>query len=100
MISAGEPLDVGRVIFAVAHPAMLRRLWSGVWDRQPAEVAQAMKNDAYASPCECRADDLPDDITDPYVFQHLTEQDRQWDDLPTAPDWAKGLFGELGLIRR
>ncbi|QRP44059.1 hypothetical protein [Amycolatopsis sp. FDAARGOS 1241] len=42
VISAGEPFDVGGLIFAVAHPAMLRRLWFGVWDRQPEKVAAAM----------------------------------------------------------
>ncbi|WP_326569726.1 hypothetical protein VSH64_01325 [Amycolatopsis rhabdoformis] len=100
VISAGEPLDIGRLIFAVAHPAMLRRLWFGVWDAQPEDVAKAVKADAYTTPVDCRADDLPAEVTEPYVFPHLTEQDRQSDDLPTALGWAKGLFGELGLIRR
>ncbi|KJK46638.1 hypothetical protein UK23_23015 [Lentzea aerocolonigenes] len=32
---AGEPPDLGRLIFAVAHPVMLRQLWFGVRDAQP-----------------------------------------------------------------
>lgn len=99
VISAGEPFDVGRLIFAVAHPAMLRRLWFGVWDAQPEEVAKAMEADNYALACECRADDLPTDVTDPYVFPYLTGQDRQWDDLPTALAWSRRMFGDLGLIQ-
>ncbi|MEV0073962.1 hypothetical protein [Amycolatopsis sp. NPDC050768] len=99
VISAGEPLDVGRLIFGVAHPAMLRRLWLGVWDAQPAAVAQTVNDHNFGIACDCRPDDLPAEVTDPYVFPYLTEQDRQWDDLPTALDWAKGLFGELGLIQ-
>ncbi|MFF4600031.1 hypothetical protein [Amycolatopsis sp. NPDC001319] len=99
VITAGEPFDVGRLIFAVAHPAMLRRLWFGVWDGQPKEVAKAMMLDNYGLPAPCRTDDLPADIADPYVFPHLEEHDRQWDDLPSALAWSRRMFGELGLIQ-
>jgi hypothetical protein len=99
VISAGEPFDVGRLIFAVAHPAMLRRLWFGVWDRQPKPVATAMEFDNYGRACDCDAADLPPDITDPYVFPFLTYEDRQWDDLPTALSWSERMFADLGLIQ-
>jgi hypothetical protein len=100
VISAGEPLDIGRLIFAVAHPAMLRRLWFGVWDAQPPEVAAAMRDDRYGhGPYDCRAADLPSDITDPYVFPFLKENDPQWADLDTALSWSRTMFGELGLIQ-
>ncbi|MET9629940.1 hypothetical protein ABZX92_20990 [Lentzea sp. NPDC006480] len=100
VISAGEPLDVGRLIFAVAHPAMLRRLWFGVWDAQPKDVATAMMAGRYGyPPYTLHASDLPEEVTDPYVFPYLTEQDRQWDDLPTALSWGRRMFGELGLLQ-
>jgi hypothetical protein len=100
VIAAGEPLDVGRLIFAVAHPAMLRRLWFGVWDSQPEEFATAMKADNYGhAPCTSLASDLPSEITDPYVFPYLTEGERQWDDLSTALTWCRQMFNDLGLIQ-
>lgn len=99
VIEAGEPFDVGRLIFAVAHPAMLRRLWFGVWDAQPAEVAAAMKADHYgAPPYTCNAADLPAEITDPYVFPFLSADDEQWHDLSSALSWSREMFGELGLV--
>lgn len=99
VIEAGEPFDVGRLIFAVAHPAMLRRLWMGVWDAQPAEVASAMKRNAYGHPpYTCEAEDLPAEITDPYVFPFLSAEDEQWHDLPTALSWSRDMFRELGLV--
>ncbi|HVW44623.1 MAG TPA: hypothetical protein VHC18_25065 [Amycolatopsis sp.] len=101
VIEAGEPFDVGRLIFAVAHPAMLRRLWLGVWDAQPAEVASAMKEDHYGSPpYTCEADDLPAEITDPYVFPFLSANDEQWNDLSAALTWSRDMFSELGLVQR
>ncbi|MFF0148182.1 hypothetical protein ATK36_2951 [Amycolatopsis sulphurea] len=100
VIAAGEPFDVGRLIFAVAHPAMLRRLWFGVWDAQPKRVAAAMQTDHYGGPpYTCQARDLPEEIHDPYVFPYLTETDRQWDDLPSALAWARQMFRELELIQ-
>ncbi|HJQ45285.1 MAG TPA: hypothetical protein VJ870_03025 [Amycolatopsis sp.] len=101
VIEAGEPFDVGRLIFAVAHPAMLRRLWLGVWDAQPAEVASAMKADHYGGPpYTCTPEDLPAEITDPYVFPFLSRDDEQWKDLATALSWSRDMFGELGLVRQ
>ncbi|WP_163507074.1 DUF7192 family protein [Fodinicola acaciae] len=99
VIEAGEPFDVGRLIFAVAHPAMLRRLWFGVWDGRPVEVASAMKKANYGRPpYDCKPDDLPPEITDPYVFPFLSEEDDQWDDLDTALSWSRRMFADLGLI--
>lgn len=99
VIAAGEPFDVGRLIFAVAHPAMLRRLWFGVWDAQSPEVARVKQaNDYGYAPYTCKETDLPAEISDPYVLPYLSEEDRQWDDLPTALAWSRAKFAELGLI--
>jgi hypothetical protein len=32
---AGEPLQLDALTFALAHPAMLRRLFFGVWETAP-----------------------------------------------------------------
>jgi hypothetical protein len=99
VISAGEPLDVGRLVFAVAHPLMCRRLWFAVWDAQPRPLARRMNADNYgAPPYHCRPSDLPTEITDPYVFPYLRPDDPQWTDLDTALDWCHRTFVELGLL--
>lgn len=101
VISAGEPLDLGRLIFAVAHPAMLRRLWLAVWDAQPEPVAKAMLRTNYGVlPFTCVPEDLPAEITDPYVFPYLHAEDRQWRTLETALAWCRELFVELGITQQ
>lgn len=63
VISAGEPLDLGRVTFALGHPAMLRRLWFGVWDSaEPAIAERKRGTGGYGSPpygCERTAGPTP-----------------------------------------
>ncbi len=98
-ISAGEPLDLGRLLFAVAHPAMLRRLWFSVWDSTDRLVALSLRDNAYGRPpFTCHADDLPDDVTDPYVFPYLDRNDRQWESRDSALSWCTRTFAELELI--
>lgn len=100
VITPGEPLDVGRLIFAVAHPAMLRRLWLAVWDGQDAATAAAFKAASYGRPpYTCRPGDLPGEVRDPYVFPYLDPGELQWGDLDTALSWCRAMFAELGLIR-
>jgi len=101
VITAGEPLDVGRLIFAVAHPLMLRRLWFAVWDAQEPDLAQWVWDDLYGgAPRYCLPADLPTEVTDPYVFPHLEPDDPQWTDLDSALDWCHDMFVDLGLIER
>ena len=99
VISAGESLDVGRLIFAVAHPAMLRRLWFAVWDGQDAATARTLCDSAYGRPGTCAATDLPGEIRDPYVFPHLSPKDPQWKTLDSALSWCRDMFADLGLLR-
>ena len=99
VISAGEPLDIGRLVFAVAHPLMCRRLWFATWDAQPLRVARRMNADNYGSPpYYCLPSDLPDEVTDPYIFPYLRPDDPQWTDLDTALDWCHETFVDLGLL--
>jgi len=50
---ADQPLDMGRMLFAIAHPGMLRRLTFHMMDTEPTEVAQAIDaRRSYGSPTE------------------------------------------------
>ncbi|MFC4014066.1 hypothetical protein ACFOY2_43045 [Nonomuraea purpurea] len=99
-ISAGEPLDIGRLIFAMAHPAMCRKMVFGLWDgREPAVVRAMVRANYGYPPFDCRPTDLPEEIADPYIFPYLEEGDRQWDDLETALEWCRQMFADLGLIQ-
>ncbi|HEY0448535.1 DUF7192 family protein [Actinophytocola sp.] len=99
VVSAGEPLDIGRLIFAVAHPLMLRRLWFAVWDAQDPVVAQRMFDEDYGGPpFHCVPEDLPEQVTDPYVFPYLWRDDPQWRDLDAAMEWCHETFVDLGLL--
>lgn len=98
VVSAGEPLDLGRLIFAVAHPLMLRRLWFAVWDAEDPELAEWVRDENYGFPSHCLPEDLPEEVTDPYVFPYLKPEDPQWTDLDTALEWCHGMFVDLGLL--
>jgi hypothetical protein len=98
VVSAGEPLDLGRLIFAVAHPLMLRRLWFAVWDAQDPDLAQWVRDENYGFPSHCLPGDLPEEVSDPYVFPYLKPEDPQWTDLDTALDWCHRMFVDLGLL--
>lgn len=101
VISAGEPFDAGRLIFAVAHPAMCRRLWFSVWDAQDPLIAGPLSDQDYGTtPFECWAEDLPGDIADPYIFPVLTPDDPQWTELDVAMSWCHEMFADLGLIEQ
>ncbi|AUG81044.1 hypothetical protein CFP65_6388 [Kitasatospora sp. MMS16-BH015] len=100
VISAGEPLDIGRLVFAAAHPAMLRRLWFAVWDGQERELARRLKEDRYGRPgYDCRAEDLPaESAAEAYVFPYLVPEHAQWRELGSALAWCRELFADLGLL--
>lgn len=98
VISAGEPFDPARLMFAMAHPAMLRRLWFGVWDAAPPTTARALARHAYGyPPYDCRRSDLPAGITDAYVLPHLTDATR-WRTWDAALAWSLATFEALGLL--
>lgn len=100
VISAAEPLDMGRLMFAVAHPAMLRRLWLAVWDSAPQAVARRMYRHNYGyAPQTCYQEDLPGQITEPYILPYLSPDDPQWRTAKSALNWCLDTFASLGLVR-
>ena len=98
VISAGEPLDVARLLFAMAHPAMLRRLWFGVWDSAEPHIATRMPPNRYGTSVPCAVSDLPGERTDAYVFPLLGQGERQWQSPEAALAWCTATFTTLGLI--
>ncbi|UED86220.1 DUF7192 family protein [Streptomyces profundus] len=100
VISPSEPLDLGRLIFAMAHPAMLRRLWFAVWDVQPEPIARTMVDANYGQlPFTCYPDDLPDGVENAYVLPYLDKTEDQWETLESALAWCQDMFVDLGLVR-
>lgn len=100
VVSAAEPLDIGRLMFVMAHPAMLRRLWLAAWDSAPEPVARRVHDRDYGyAAYTCFPEDLPEDITDPYILPYLSSDDPQWETTDTALAWCREMFTELGLLR-
>lgn len=100
VIAAGEPLDIGRLCFATAHPAMLRRLWFSVLDTEDRDFVLRLILANYGKPpFSCRATDLPDGISDPYVFPYLDDRESQWRTLDASLEWSRTTFEDLGLLR-
>jgi hypothetical protein len=100
VITAGEALDIGRLCFATAHPAMLRRLWFSVLDAQEVGFVQSLVLESYGEgPFSCKASDLPPGVTDPYVFPYLDDLESQWRTLDDALEWSRSTFEDLGLLR-
>lgn len=100
VVSPAEPFDMGRLMFVMAHPAMLRRLWFAVWDSAPEPVARRMHDSRYGTaPQDCYPEDLPPGITEPYVLPYLSPADSQWESVDAALAWCREMFTSLGLLR-
>lgn len=99
VLVAGEPLDLGRLMFAMAHPAMLRRLWFGVWDSAEPCVASRMHADGYGETrWSSELGDLPGGKANAYVLPCLVPDQPQWRSMEAAVRWATATFADLGLI--
>ncbi|MFG2248134.1 hypothetical protein [Spirillospora sp. NPDC048823] len=100
VVSAAEPLDMGRLMFVMAHPAMLRRLWFAVWDGGPRRAARRMCDENYGhASYACLPEDLPEGVEDPYVLPYLSPADPQWATADAALGWCRETFTSLGLLR-
>ncbi|MFC9064290.1 MULTISPECIES: DUF7192 family protein [Streptomyces] len=99
VISPAEPLDLGRLIFALAHPAMLRRLWHSIWDSTPEELARLIHSNRHCyPPFSSYRDDLPDGVEDPYILPALKPGDDQWNTLESSLARCREIFADLGLL--
>jgi len=99
VVSAGEPLNVPRLMFATAHPAMLRRLWFGVWDSAERSIAERLPPANYGfSPNDCAVADLPPEGHDAYVLPALVAGAPQWCSPDSAMAWCIEAFADMGMI--
>ena len=100
VVSAAEPLDMGRLMFVMAHPAMLRRLWFSVWDSSEEHIAERKYEANYgATPYTCYPEDLPAGVEEPYILPYLSPDEPQWETLDSALAWCREMFTDLGLLR-
>ncbi|MEV7090663.1 hypothetical protein AB0O07_33170 [Streptomyces sp. NPDC093085] len=104
VISPAEPFDTARLMYVMAHPTMLRRLWFAAWDSAPEPVARRMYDNNYGyAPYDCYPEDLPDTLTstltDAYILPFLSPKDSQWESLDSALQWCREMFAGLGLLR-
>ena len=81
--AAGQPLDMGRVMFAVGHPSSLRRLWFRWLERQEKEVRFPFRF-GYGIPNDLEEDSDRGDI---YVGKSLFGEP-QWTDEQQAIAWV------------
>ena len=85
-------------MFAMAHPAMLRRLWFGVWDSTAPDIARSMVDARYgAPPFDCATSDLPEQITTCYLFPYV-DGGAHWIRWESALSWSSTTFRRLGLL--
>lgn len=84
---AGEELDVSRLMFVCAHPAMFRRIAFGLYEQHPSEFEAG-----YGSPHEL--DDT--DKGDIYI-PHMSSLDISWSDAKTAQNWILGELKRQGI---
>lgn len=87
---SAQPLDPGRVMFALAHPAMQRRLIFSLRESEPQRIRErfATANHAnYGIPTGALEADLPEADGTTIVLPMLTHQER-WD-AERAVEWVK-----------
>lgn len=88
------PLDYDRVVFCLAHPAYLRRLVFGVYERSQFDFAlNLVKNGNYGTP-----EDLPTEETvgDIYIEKSLGV-DADWISEESAEQWVKRQLTNQGV---
>jgi hypothetical protein len=97
---ADQPLDAGRLLFALAHPAMLRQLGFAVEEHEKATTRKQfgyVDGGGYGGPSYAvQEGDLPDQYGQTIVLPELQPRDK-WE-LPQAVAWVNQqlecIFGE------
>ncbi len=89
--SADQPLDLDRLIFAVGHPSMFRRLMFSSLEHNPAERKHL---DSYGK-SNCTIDQ--DDQGDLYIAQ-TGYGDPQWTNTETAAKWVLAQAKAQGVV--
>lgn len=69
---ADEPTDIGRIMYAIAHPTMLRQLAFSVEDHESETIRRRLNiGSGYGSPCPTLESDLPDQGGTTIILPHL-----------------------------
>jgi len=95
---ADEPADIGRIMYALAHPTMLRRLCFSVEDHEPANIRKALGiGGSYGRPSDTSEADLQagglDDTGTTIIMPQLTDN-RGW----SVDDSVKWIEEQLEVI--
>lgn len=89
-----EPLNIARVAFALAHPAMFRRMNFAVMETCPeAKLLHCDKNGSYGSPRE-----TPEKLRGEIHFPQMTYGAAEWGSEERAEAWALEELRKLGLL--
>lgn len=92
--SADEPLDVGRLLFAVAHPAAFRRHGFRSMEQSPGFQGKYGKfGSGYGNVAECNAEDLPDQAENTFTLPVLDYRS-DWSEAG-ATKWITGILDKV-----
>lgn len=87
---SGEALEMDRLVFAIAHPAMLRRLGFAVWSQNRAFVAaQKVGGGHFGIPCDAEGEEQGD----LYINTSHLDNAQSGDIVP----WIKAQLAKLGI---
>lgn len=92
----GAPLDLGRATFALAHPAMHRRIVFASREKEASWVVSRFgyhANGSYGQPA-----DVPRELQGDIYFAKSHMADRQWHTPEGATSWVMMKLRELGLL--
>lgn len=93
--SPEDRLDVDAVMYALAHPAMLRRTVFALMEQQPADVRRAVGiGGGYGMPCEPTVDALPH----PPTITLGTVATGDFRDTATSIAWVRDHLRKLGIL--
>jgi hypothetical protein len=93
----GAPLDMGRVMFTLAHPAMLRRILFAAWENEPQDIVKefGFTNDSgYGYP-----EDIPGGLQGDVYLPKAHYSDKQWHDPEAAVGYVLDRLRSLGVLR-
>lgn len=91
--AADEPLDVARLLFILAHPAGFRRLgFRSIEQIEDRDLADAI-GFSYGFPVGFHQDDLPDQVDNTFVLDHLNYS-HTWDE-DYCTTWITSVLDEV-----
>lgn len=93
----GAPLDMGRVMFTLAHPAMLRRIMFASWENEPRDIVSEfgfVKGRGYGYPA-----DIPKELQGDVYLPKAHYSDKEWHEPERAVGYVLDQLRSLGVLR-